>query len=120
MNALPFLLSLQVATSWNIRVIDVLITVLLTVLIGISTWALRTVLTHADRFEKVEASLGKISQQVWGVDGRNGHTSELRDLNKSIGDLERIIARLIRRVDRIDFHLKLPEWRDRREDVEAD
>lgn len=114
------LAALQVATSWNIRVIDVLITVLLTVLIGISTWALKTVLTHAERFERVDASIGKIGQQIWGVDGRNGHTSELAELNHSIGDLHRIIARLIRRVDRIDYHLKLPEFRDRREDVEAD
>ena len=111
--------SLQ-STTWSLRAIDVLITILLTALIGLSTWALRTVLTHAERFEDVDKALGKINQQVWGVDGRNGHTSELQDLHRSLSGIERSISRLIRRVDRIDYHLKLPEFRDRRDDKEED
>ena len=120
MNWIEAAIATVQGTTWNLRAIDVLITILLTVLIGLSTWALRTVLTHAERFEDVDKALGKINQQVWGVDGRNGHTSELRDLHTSLNGIERSISRLIRRVDRIDYHLKLPEFRDRRDDKEED
>lgn len=94
--------ALQVATNWNLRAIDILITILLTVLIGLSTWALKTVLTHADRFEKVTESLGKINQQLWGVDGQNGHASEIRQIKKSFRRIEQYILRLDMRVQRIE------------------
>jgi hypothetical protein len=110
----------SLGSGWNLRAIDILITILLTVLIGLSTWALKTVLAHAGKFATVDEKLGKIGQQLWGVDGRDGHTSELKELNESIDGLKHSITRLIRRVDRIDYHLKLPEFRERREDKEED
>ncbi len=92
----------QVATSWNLRAIDILITVLLTVLIGLSTWALKTVLTHAERFEMVGNALGKINQQLWGVDGQNGHASEIREIKRSFQRIERFLSRLDWRVQQLE------------------
>lgn len=102
------LASLQVATSWNLRAIDILITILLTVLIGLSTWALKTVLTHADRFEDVGKSLVKISQQLWGVDGKNGHASEIREFSRAARRIERAVSRLNWRVQRLEERAGLP------------
>jgi hypothetical protein len=104
----PLLLSLQVASSWNLRAIDILITILLTVLIGLSTWALKTVLTHAERFEKVGDQLGRINQQLWGADGRNGHASEIRDIKKSFRRIEHYLSRLDWRVQRLEERQGLP------------
>jgi hypothetical protein len=95
-------------SSWNLRGIDVLITILLTVLIGISGWALRTVLHHAERFETVGKDLSKVTQQLWGVDGRNGHASELRDLKRSFRRIERYLLRLGARVGRVEDKVGLP------------
>jgi hypothetical protein len=98
----------QVATSWNLRAIDILITILLTVLIGLSTWALKTVLTHADRFEQVGVALGKINQQLWGVDGKNGHASEIREFSRAARRIERAVSRLSWRVQRLEERAGLP------------
>jgi hypothetical protein len=91
-----------VVTNWNLRAIDILITILLTVLIGLSTWALKTVLTHADKFEKVNESLSKVTQQIWGVDGNNGHASEIREIKRSFRRIERFMLRLDMRVHHIE------------------
>jgi len=104
----PLLLSLQVSANWNLRAIDILITILLTVLIGLSTWALKTVLTHADKFEKVSGELGAVRQQLWGVDGKNGHASELRDLKRSFRRIERYLLKLGTRVQRVEDKVGVP------------
>jgi hypothetical protein len=91
-----------VVTNWNLRAIDILITILLTVLIGLSTWALKTVLTHAAKFEKVNESLSKVTQQIWGVDGNNGHASEIREIKRSFRRIERFMLRLDMRVHHIE------------------
>ena len=63
MNWIDAAMTTLQGTTWNLRAIDVLITVLLTVLIGLSTWALKTVLTHAERFEGVDKTTGLRSSQ---------------------------------------------------------
>jgi len=92
----------QPPASWNLRAIDILTTILLTVLIGLSTWALKTVLTHADRFDSVNKSLGTINQQLWGVDGKNGHASEIREIKQSFRRIERYVLRLDYRMQRLE------------------
>jgi len=96
------LLMLQPPASWNLRAIDILTTILLTVLIGLSTWALKTVLSHAERFETVNKSLSTINQQLWGVDGKNGHASEIRDIKRSFRRIERYILKLDYRIQRVE------------------
>ena len=98
----------QVATNWNLRAIDILITILLTVLIGLSTWALKTVLTHAERFEKVGDQLGRINQQLWGVDGKNGHHSEIREFSRAARRIERRLQRMEWRMSRVEERAGLP------------
>lgn len=100
--------ALQVATNWNLRAIDILITILLTVLIGLSTWALKTVLTHADKFESVGKSLDRINQQIWGADGRNGHASEIREIKRSFRRIERFLLRQGWRIQRLEERAGLP------------
>lgn len=99
---------LQVAANWNLRAIDILITVLLTVLIGLSTWALKTVLTHADKFEDVGTKLSKLNQQIWGADGRNGHASEIREIKRSFRRIERFLLRHDWRLQRLEERAGLP------------
>lgn len=110
-----------IAASWDLRAIDILITILLTVLIGLSTWALKTVLTHADRFEKVDTSVNRVTQQIWGVDGKNGHASELRDLKRSFRRIERYLMRLGSRLDRVEDKVGLASGEhDRFPDVDEE
>lgn len=104
----------QSATAtWNLRAIDILTTILLTVLVGLSTWALKTVLAHAVIFGEVNKSLGKINQQLWGVDGQNGHNSEIREIKKSFHRIERYIIRLDSRVQRLEDKTGHTHDRDR-------
>lgn len=100
--------ALQVAANWNLRAIDILITILLTVLIGLSTWALKTVLAHADKFEDVGTKLGRLDQQIWGADGRNGHASDIRDIKRSFRRIERFLLRHDWRLQRLEERAGLP------------
>lgn len=87
---------------------DILTTVLLAVLLGVSGWALRTIFKLSDAVGAIDKSVAKVSQQLWGVDGKNGHSSELRQLNDGIDKIQKSLNTMYRRVDRLEYHLKLP------------
>jgi hypothetical protein len=97
-----------VATNWNLRAIDIVITILLTLLIGLSSWALKTVLAHAAKFERVDGGIAKINQQLWGVDGQNGHASDIRQINRSFRRIEHFLQRLDWRVQRLEERTGIP------------
>jgi hypothetical protein len=114
-----WLLQQPVATSWNLRAIDLLITALLTTVLGLARWALVTVREYRKdlkenkdaqdvQLKEINANVQRIAQQVWGVDGRNGHASELRDLKRSFRRIERYILRLGARVGRVEDKVGLP------------
>lgn len=84
-------------------------TAFLTILLALAGWTLHGVQRH-------EKSLTQVEQQLWGKDGKNGHASELRDLNQSLEGLERFLQRVERRIDRIEVRLKLPPLPDDPED----
>lgn len=95
-------------------------TVLLTIILAISGWTLTTVLKHV-------RSLTQIEQQLWGKDGRNGHTSDIKLIKSGLHRVEKGLARMIRRIERLEersgVHEKFrdddePED-DRRDDVES-
>jgi hypothetical protein len=98
----------QASTTWNLRAIDILITTLLTVLVGLSAWALKRVLEYGERFEEVGKSLLRISQQIWGVDGKNGLASESREFSRAARRIEHAISRLSWRVTRLEERAGLP------------
>lgn len=106
-------------TGWPDRTMDILTTVLLTLLVGITTWALRTVqgyraqLTRKSeddtrQFQAFAQKLQSIEQQVRGVDGQNGHASELRQLRGSFRKIERYVIRLGARLERVEEKVGVP------------
>lgn len=114
-----FLIQALATVNWNLRVVDILTTVLLTVLIGLASWVLHTTLAHSKKFgdlndhlserdQHINAALGKISQQLWGVDGKNGHASEVRSLKKSLRGIERYLERMSFRIQRLEERAGLP------------
>lgn len=70
-------------------------TVLLTIVLAISGWTLTTVLKHV-------RSLTQIEQQLWGKDGNNGHSSDIRQLRDAINRLQEIFQRMLRRIERLE------------------
>jgi hypothetical protein len=55
-------------------------TVLLTILLGLGTWTLIAVHQHA-------VTIGRVSERVWGTDGRGGHEGELQKLKADVDAL---------------------------------
>src|SRR5688500_15906278 len=84
-------------------------TAFLTILLALAGWTLHGVQRH-------EKSLTQVEQQLWGKDGKNGHASELRNMNESLEGLERFLTRVDRRIDRIEMRLKLEPLPDDSED----
>lgn len=80
------------------QLFEILVTTLLTIIIGLNTWMLKTVLD-------LLRATARLSQQVWGVDGQNGHASELRSLRKSFNRIERYISKLGFRLQRVEERL---------------
>lgn len=74
LHALLLVLQAQVH-DW--RPVDILVTSLLTLVTGIVTWILRTVLRHQD--DNV-----KFGMTLYGVDGKNGHSSAIRALKAAV------------------------------------
>ena len=72
-------------------------TVLLTIVLAISGWTLTTVLKHV-------RSLTQIEQQLWGKDGNNGHSSDIRQMREAINRLQQIFQRMLRRIERLEEH----------------
>lgn len=94
-------------------------TVLLTIVLAISGWTLTTVLRHVK-------SLTQIEHQLWGKDGRNGHTSDIRLIKSGLARVEKGLHRIVRRIERLEersgvhekHHDDEPED-DRRDDSEG-
>src|SRR5690349_8682093 len=75
-------------------------TAFLTILLALAGWTLHGVQRH-------EKSLTQVEQQLWGKDGKNGHSSELRNLDESIQGLERYLRHMERRIVRLELRSKL-------------
>lgn len=90
-------------------VFQILVTTLLTIVIGLSTWTLKTVLRQ-------ESDVTQIKQQIWGRDGRNGHSSELKDLKSSFSRIEKYLTRLGFRMLRVEEKLGIDSGEHRRPD----
>lgn len=111
------------------RPVEIMTTVLLAILGVLSTWVLRTLLAHAKkfgavqrlhaqefteltdslnrRFGSIDTSLTQMRQQLWGVDGRNGHTSDLRAIKSALRDIDRYLERMHYRMSRVEEKLGL-------------
>lgn len=112
----------QVVVDWGIRPIDILVTLLLMLIGTLSGWTLRTVLQHQDDVTKLKAKVG--------LEGGNGHAKKLEEHARALEQLEknwddawkridRMIVRVIRRLDRLEHHAKMPRLRDD-DDAEGD
>ena len=62
------------------QVFQILVTALLGIIIGLSTWLIKAVLD-------LRGATAKVSQQLWGVDGKNGHASDIRGVKKALEDI---------------------------------
>lgn len=117
------LMSAQSAVAdW--RPVDILVTSLLTIVTGLVTWILRTVLQHQDDVTRLKDRVG--------LTGDNGHHKKLEEHSRALRDLEedltgawrrfdRLIMQVIRRLDRLEQHARLPRaGRDADDDTEDD
>ena len=77
------------------QVFQILVTTLLTIVIGLNTWLLKTVLD-------LLRATAKISQQIWGVDGNNGHASDIRGFRKALREIGDLFTDLDYRVRRLE------------------
>ena len=79
--------------------------------LGISAWALKTILESREAESKhhgeVQTAIAEIRQAIWGRDGNNGHASELRALRRSFRRIERYLMQLGYRVQRAEEKLGL-------------
>ncbi len=81
---------------------DILLTALMTIITGLTTWILRTVLKHQDDNTEFRMTL-------WGKDGKNGHASAIRNLRRAVEQFERSYRDLFHRVRGIEKHLRIGE-----------
>jgi hypothetical protein len=92
-------------------VFQVLVTTLLTMVLGISAWALKRIIDRErdedKRYEKISVALAEISQQLWGKDGKNGHASDLRELKKALDRIWDFLSEFDNRVSRIEEKVEI-------------
>ena len=70
-------------------------TILITIVLAICGWTLQSVLRHA-------RALTQIEQQLWGKDGKNGHSSDIRRLLRGWDRIGRFLHELDHRVSRLE------------------
>lgn len=90
----------SVASDW--RPVDILVTSLLTIVTGLVTWILRTVLRHQDDNTEFRMTL-------WGKDGKNGHSSAIRYLRKAVDELDGTLNEMGHDIKAIKHHVGLSD-----------
>lgn len=120
MTALLLLLQ-QVVVDWGVRPIDILMTMLLAIIGALSVWVLRTLIAVRDDTIRLKKHVG--------LDEDNGHSSVLKQHAQRLDAfeekaeqvwtrLERMVSTMVRRLDRLEQHTKLPYFRESRDDQE--